>query len=101
MYIMGVFKVNEFMVKKNLDDIKCYCFCYFFNGVEICVVVFRVIYDIGEDMLKSIVKYVVCNGIIFCVYGNFGRRVLNVFEFDEYKRVKIFIIIYVDDYGFF
>lgn len=26
----------------------------FFNGAEICVAAFRVIYDIGKDMLKSI-----------------------------------------------
>lgn len=73
MYIMGVFKVNEFMVKKNLDDIKCYCFCYFFNGVEICVVVFWVIYDIGKDMLKSI-NNMLCVMELYLM-RNFERRV--------------------------
>lgn len=54
MYIMGALKVNESTAKKNLDDIKRHRSCYFFNGAEICVAAFLVIYDIGEDMLKSI-----------------------------------------------
>lgn len=54
MYIMGALKVNESTAKKNLDDIKRHRSCYFFNGAEICVAAFRVIYDIGEDILKSI-----------------------------------------------
>lgn len=54
MYIMGALKVNESTAKKNLDDIKRHRSCYFFNGAEICVAAFRVIYDIGKDMLKSI-----------------------------------------------
>lgn len=55
-YIMGALKVNgsPCTAKKNQDDIKRHRFCYFFNGAEICVAAFRVIYDIGEDMLKSI-----------------------------------------------
>lgn len=54
MYIMGALKVNESTAKKNLDDIKRHRSCYFFNGAKICVAAFLVIYDIGEDMLKSI-----------------------------------------------
>lgn len=54
MYIMGASKVNESTAKKNLDDIKRHHSCYFFNGAEICVAAFRVIYDIGKDLLKSI-----------------------------------------------
>lgn len=53
MYIMGALKVNESTAKKNLDDIKRHRSCYFFNGAEICVAAFRVIYDIGKDMLKA------------------------------------------------
>lgn len=71
----------------------------FFHGAEICVAAFRVFYDIGEDMLKSIAKHVVCNGITPRVHGNSGRRAPNAFEFDEYKRVKTFITTYADDYG--
>lgn len=59
MYIMGALKVNGSTAKKNQDDIKRHRFCYFFNGAEICVAAFRVIYDIGKDMLKSIAKHVV------------------------------------------
>lgn len=99
MYIMGALKVNGSTAKKNQDDIKRHRFCYFFNGAEICVAAFRVIYDIGEDMLKSIAKHVVCNGITPRVHGKSGRRAPNAFEFDEYKRVKTYITTYADDYG--
>lgn len=101
MYIMGALKVNGSTAKKNQDDIKRHRFCYFFNGAEICVAAFRVIYDIGEDtcMLKSITKHVICDGITPRVHGNSGRRAPNAFEFDEYKRVKTFITTYADDYG--
>lgn len=54
MYIMGALKVNESTAKKNLDDIKRHRSCYFSNGAEIFVAAFRLIYDIGKDMLKSI-----------------------------------------------
>lgn len=56
-------------------------------------------YDIGEDMLKSIAKHVVCNEITPRVHGNSGRRSPNAFEFDEYKSVKTFRTTYADDYG--
>lgn len=57
-------------------------------------------YDIGEDMLKSIAKHVVCNEITPRVHGNSGRRSPNAFEFDEYKSVKTFRTTYADDYGY-
>lgn len=63
MYIIGALKVNGSTAKKNQDDIKRHRFCYFFNGAEICVASLRVIYDIEEDMLKSIAKHFVCNRI--------------------------------------
>lgn len=56
---------------------------------------------IGEDMLKSINNMLCLMELYFM--RNFERRVfffLNVFEFDEYKMVKIFIIICVEYYGF-
>lgn len=99
MYIMGALKVNESTAKKNLDDIKRHRSCYFFNGAEICVAAFLVIYDIGEDMLKSI------NNMLCSMEShpmrNSERRAppRNAFEFDEYKMVKTFITTCAEYYG--
>ncbi|XP_056011257.1 uncharacterized protein LOC130051943 [Ostrea edulis] len=98
-YIMGALKVNGSTATKSQKEIKRHRFCYCFNGSEICVAAFRIIYDIGEDMLKNIAKHVLNNGITPRIHGNTGKRAPNAFDFEEYKRVKTFITTYADDYG--
>ena len=99
MYIMGAIKVNGSTAKKSHEDIKRHRFSYCFNGVDICVAAFRIIYDISEDMLKAIAKHVVSKGITPRIHGNTGKKAPNAFAFEEYQRVKTFIMTYADDYG--
>ena len=50
-------------------------------------------------MLQALSEHVVIQGITSRIHVNIGKRAPNAFAFEEYQRVKTFIMTYADDYG--
>lgn len=99
-YIMGALDKTEKSGKRGQNGGQKHVrHKYTFNGQSVCREAFKIIFDIGDRVLKNIKKHVKENGNIPRTHGNKGRRPKHALDFADVEKVVKFIITYGNDHG--
>ncbi|KAK3082426.1 hypothetical protein FSP39_014609 [Pinctada imbricata] len=98
MYIMGKLKTKGTGSKTESEG-KRKRYIYSFDDREVCKEVFLLAHDIGEKILKNLVKHLKENGPVPRQHGNRGKRPHHALSFEDVKSIVKFIVSYADDEG--
>lgn len=90
MYIFGKIIMHDNPVRKF--------YSYYIKSNEVCKAAFLLTYDIGERVLKSLLKHFVQNGPVPRKHGNSTRTPHNAVTYDDAQRVVKFICNYAEEF---
>ena len=100
MVIMSAFDVKSKDSTSTKRGSRKQFHCTFrFNGKEICRDAFKVIYNVGEVVLRNLLTHVKTQGITPRSHGNKGRKPHHAFSFSDITLMVTFIRNYADEHG--